>query len=78
VSTRAPFTDLEFHAQDPIHRRDRVEIDTAVEQRRQRPQRANCRSALDLPVDVSNNRRAAMTLELSCPKGTVVFKPPGW
>jgi hypothetical protein len=33
------------------------------------------RSALDLPIDVSNSPNAAMTLELRCPKGTVTFKP---
>jgi hypothetical protein len=41
-------------------------------------QLSRLKSALDLPVDVSNSHLVAMTLELSCPKGTVVFKPiPG-
>ena len=33
------------------------------------------RSALDLPVDVDNGPKVTMTLELSCPKGTVIFSP---
>jgi ketosteroid isomerase-like protein len=33
------------------------------------------RSALDLPVAVSHGSKVALTLELSCPKGTVIFKP---
>ncbi|MDQ6801876.1 MAG: VOC family protein [Acidobacteriota bacterium] len=33
------------------------------------------RDALDLPVDVSNSFKEAMTLELSCPNGIVVFRP---
>ena len=33
------------------------------------------RTALDLPIEVSNSSRQAMTLELNCPKGRVGFKP---
>lgn len=40
-------------------------------------QLSRLRSALELPVAVSNGPKVAMTLELSCPNGNVTFKPAG-
>ena len=38
-------------------------------------QLSRLRSALDLPIEVSNSSAQAMTVELNCPKGRVVFRP---